>query len=49
MIEDTNTPERFESFISPRSSYGVLIQLISGYSAWSLAHEYEKCRHGEDL
>lgn len=48
MIDDTDTPERFESFVSPRSSHGVLIQFISGYSAWSLANEYEKRRHAED-
>ncbi|MGH8011306.1 MAG: VOC family protein [Candidatus Binataceae bacterium] len=47
MIDDTDTPERFESFVSPHSSHGVLIQLISGYSAWSLANEYEKRRRGE--
>jgi methylmalonyl-CoA/ethylmalonyl-CoA epimerase len=47
MIDDTDTAERFESFISPRSSHGVLIQLISGYSAWSLANEYEKRRRDQ--
>lgn len=45
VVEDTDTPERHDAFISPRSSHGVLIQLFSGYSAWSLAHEYEKKRH----
>lgn len=44
--DDTDTAERHDAFISPRSSHGVLIQLFSGYSAWSLAHEYEKQRHG---
>ncbi|MGH7984691.1 MAG: VOC family protein [Candidatus Binataceae bacterium] len=44
MIDDTDTPARYESFISPRSSHGVLIQFISGYSAWSLANEYEQRR-----
>ncbi len=48
VVDDTDTAERHDAFISPRSSHGVLIQLFSGYSAWSLAHEYEKRRHGSD-
>ncbi|MGH7933957.1 MAG: VOC family protein [Candidatus Binataceae bacterium] len=47
IIDDTDTCERHDAFISPRSSHGVLIQFISGYSAWSLANEYEKRRRGE--
>jgi methylmalonyl-CoA/ethylmalonyl-CoA epimerase len=46
VIDDTDTMERHDAFISPRSSHGVLIQLFSGYSAWSLANEYEKRRRG---
>ncbi len=45
VINDSDTPERHDAFISPSSSHGVLIQLFSGYSAWSLANEYEKQRH----
>lgn len=33
--------ERHAAFLSPHSSHGVLIQPFSGYSAWSLANEYE--------
>jgi methylmalonyl-CoA/ethylmalonyl-CoA epimerase len=44
VIDDTDDAERHDAFISPRSSHGVLIQLFSGYSARSLAHEYEKKR-----
>ncbi|MGH7779005.1 MAG: VOC family protein [Candidatus Binataceae bacterium] len=48
MIGETDTPELHDSFISPRSSHGVLIQLISGYSAWSMADEYQKRRRSEN-
>ena len=44
VINDSDTPERHDAFISPSSSHGVLI-IFSGYSAWSLADEYEKQRH----
>lgn len=42
IAEEVEDDARHEAYISPRSSHGVLIQIISGYSAWSLANDYQQ-------
>lgn len=45
VVGEVDLPERHDAFLSPRSTHGVLIQLISGYSAWSWANEFQKGKH----